>query len=80
MAGRREDLAVRRLDELVDQPVLVRDAAGPVAVDAVLERLRFSNAFVAVAGNVLDERVDPLEDPAVLGWPASWRCACWSPG
>jgi hypothetical protein len=35
----------------------------------VFERLRFADALVAVAHDVLDQLVDALEDLAVLGLP-----------
>src|SRR5580698_4614569 len=53
--------------DLVHQAVLVGDATGPVALEAVLEGLGFADSLVAVALDVLDELVDPLEDLAVLG-------------
>ena len=49
-------------DEFVYQAVLVGDASGPVAGEVVLERLRFTDALVAVALDVSKERIDPLED------------------
>ena len=57
------------VDDLVDEPVLVGDAARPVAVEPVLERLGLADALVVVAGDVLRECVDPLQDLAVLGLP-----------
>src|SRR3712207_3469974 len=65
-AGGDADLV---LDDLVHEAVLVGDAARPVALEAVLERLRLADPLVAVAGDVLQERVDPLQDLAVLGLP-----------
>ena len=44
-AGGDADVIVR---DLVDQPVLVGDPAGPVPMEAVLQRLRLADAFIAV--------------------------------
>ena len=44
--------------DLVDEAVLVGDSSGPVAGEVVLERLRFTDAFVAVALDVSKERID----------------------
>ena len=49
------------LGGLVDQSVLVIDAARPVALESVLERLRLADAFVAVSDDVCDEGADPLQ-------------------
>src|SRR5271170_2159075 len=65
-AGGDADLV---LGDLVHQAVLVGDAPGPVALEAVLERLGLADPFIPVAPDVLDQLVDPLEDLAVLGLP-----------
>src|ERR1700756_305458 len=57
------------LSDLVDQAMLISDPAGPVAVEAMLERLGLADSLVAVALDVGDQGVNPLEDPAVLGLP-----------
>jgi hypothetical protein len=41
----------------------------PVTREVVLQRLRLANAFIAVANHVLDQLVDPFENPAVLSLP-----------
>ena len=65
-AGGDAGLAV---GDLVHEAVLVGDAAGPVLLEAVLERLGLADPLVAVALDIGDELVDPLEDLAVLGLP-----------
>jgi hypothetical protein len=54
------------LGDLVDEAVLVGDPTGPVAVKPVLERFGLPDPQGVVALDVLDERVDALEDLAVL--------------
>ena len=61
--------------ELVHKSMLVVDASAPVAVH-IPKRFRFANARVAVAFNVLDEQVDPLEDFLVLQLPSSIFIPC----
>ena len=56
--------------ELVHETMLVIDTPTPVAVH-IPKRFRFANARVAVAFNVLDEQVDPLENFLVLQLPSS---------
>lgn len=53
-------------DDLVHQLVLIGDPSGPVTGDVVLQRSRFPQALVAVASDVDKQRVDALEDLAVL--------------
>lgn len=55
--------------DLVDEPVLVGDPAGPVALEPMFEWLGCADALVAVAFDVLDQGVDPFEDLPVLGLP-----------
>lgn len=57
------------LSDLVNEAVLVGDAARPVALEAVFERLGLADPFIAVALDIRDQRVDALEDLAVLGLP-----------
>jgi hypothetical protein len=54
-------------DDLVDEAVFVGDPAGPVSLEAMLERLGFADPFVAVALDNSNQGVDPLQDLAVLG-------------
>ena len=60
---------VVRSRELVHKPMFVVDAAAPVAVH-VPKRPRLADANVAVALDVLDEQVDPLENLLVFQLPA----------
>src|SRR3984957_255861 len=55
--------------DLVHEAVLVGDATGPIPLEAVLERPGLADPLVAVALDIGDELVDPLEDLAVLGLP-----------
>ena len=50
-------------------PMFVGDATRPVSLEAVLERLRLADAFVAVALDVGDQGIDPLQDLTVLLLP-----------
>ena len=54
------------LHDLVDQSMLIQDTAGPVASEVVLQGPTLTDPFVAVADDILDEQVDPLEGLAVL--------------
>src|SRR5450830_596494 len=70
-AGRDPDLVA---DDLVDQAVLVGDAPRPVPVQAMLERLGLADSLMGrvltgASRDVLEQLVDPLEDPAVLDLP-----------
>src|SRR5216683_4410270 len=65
-AGGYADLV---LGDLVDEAVLVGDAAGPVPLEAVLERLRLADSLVAVALDVCDQGVDAFQDLTVLDLP-----------
>src|SRR5215208_5837092 len=65
-AGGDPDLLVH---QLVHEAVLISDAPGPVAGEVVLQRLRLTDALIAVALDVRQQQVDPLEDSAVLGLP-----------
>src|SRR5450756_790735 len=70
-AGGDADLVVC---DLVDEAVLVGDSPGPVPVQPVLEGLGFTDPLVrgptgGAAGDVLEQFVDPLDDPPVLGLP-----------
>src|SRR5205814_60608 len=56
------------VEELVDEPVLVVDPAGPVPLE-VLEQFGLADAFVAGAVDVGDQSVDPPEHPAVVNLP-----------
>ena len=49
--------------------MFVGDPSRPVASEVVLERFWFADAFIAVADHVLDQVVDPFENPPVLGLP-----------
>src|SRR5690554_1371515 len=55
--------------QLVHEPVFIGDAARPIALEAVAQRLRLPQALVAVAGYVLDQGVDAFEDLPVLVLP-----------
>jgi hypothetical protein len=55
-AGGDADLVV---GDLVHEAVLVGDAARPVPLEAVLERLGLADPLVAVALDIGDELVDP---------------------
>src|SRR6266446_8764543 len=65
-AGGDADLV---LGDLVDVAVFVGDPAGPVSLEAVLERLGLADPLVAVALDIGDQGVDPLQDLTVLGLP-----------
>src|SRR5664280_2470759 len=54
---------------LVDEAVLVCDASRPVALRPMSEWLGLTDSVVAVAGDVLDQGVDPFERLAVLTLP-----------
>jgi hypothetical protein len=54
------------VDDLIDEAMLVGVSARPVSLEAVLERLWLADAFIAVALNVGDQGVDPLQDLPVL--------------
>jgi len=47
--------------------VLVGDAAGPVTLETVLERLGLADPVVALALDVGDQLIYPLQDLAVAG-------------
>lgn len=55
--------------DLVDEPMFLGNPSKPVTREVVLQRLRLANAFIAVANHVLDQLVDPFENPAVLSLP-----------
>ena len=55
--------------DLVDEPVLGGDSTGPVAAGSRRQRLRLADAGVAVACDVLDQRVDATQYAVVLGLP-----------
>src|SRR5665647_452347 len=57
------------LTELVNEPVLIGDAPRPVAVKPTFEGLGFTDPLIAVPFEILDQRVDPSQDLAVLGLP-----------
>jgi hypothetical protein len=66
-AGSDADLVA--FGDLVDEPMFLGDPSRPVTREVVLERLRLADAFIAVADHVLDQLVDPSENPPVLGLP-----------
>lgn len=79
------DTGTRRCElphrHLVDESVFSSDAPKPVAGDVVSEWLRFAYPVIVVAHDVGDQRVDPLEDYAIL--PMSLQVvapACTAPG
>ena len=55
--------------------MLVVDSAAPVAIP-VAKRLRFADAGVPVAFNVLDEQIDSLQNLFVLELPARVLIPC----
>src|SRR5947199_5271509 len=55
-----------RLSGGIDQTVLLRDPAGPVPGQVGLEGLGLTDAFEGRAERILDQRVDPLEQLAVM--------------
>src|SRR5665811_245814 len=55
--------------DLVDESVFLCNSARPVAVKTMLERLGLTDPLVAVAINILDQRIDPLQYFPVLGLP-----------
>jgi hypothetical protein len=57
------------VDDLGHESALVRDPPRPVTLEAVLQGLRLRDALVAVAGDVGEQGVDPLEHLAVLLLP-----------
>jgi 2-C-methyl-D-erythritol 4-phosphate cytidylyltransferase len=70
------------LGDRVDEAVLVRDAARPVALEAVLERLGLADHVVPVTLDVGDQGVDQLEDLAAIEGvmhhrpTSSWSWSC----
>jgi hypothetical protein len=53
-----------------DEPVLLVDPSGPIAVVLMAEPLRFADTFsTAVTNHVFDKLVDPAQQLAVVGLP-----------
>lgn len=65
-AGGYPDLVAH---DAVHEAVLVGDPSGPVALEGVAQGLGLTDALVAVAGHLMDERIDALQDLAVLHLP-----------
>ena len=65
-AGSDADLVV---DDLVDESMLVGDASRPVSSEVILQGFGLSDAFVSIAHDVLDQRIDSLQHLTVLPLP-----------
>jgi len=53
----------------VDDPVLIIDAAGPIARQGMPQRFRFAYSLEGVPADLLEESIDALERLAVMPLP-----------
>ena len=67
--GDKERFVFRFAGELVDEPICFVDASAPVAIP-VSQRFGLADTGIAVAFNVFDESIDPLEGLFVFKLPA----------